>query len=1015
MSMNFIEPEKIEPEEIEMVSIDTVLETLPIQPEDKEWLRSLFSKNEMPRDTQRSFEFNLFHVKKSEKTSSNSFKVLFLDYLAAFPDYFDKDKLSCERIKILPELFTQKQDDKPVVFQAYVADIRSSIKHFKQTDSAFSEAYDKKKQEVREASSLAERICYYIKLQSLPKRTYETGEKPAVLDEKYPMRLVSELEEIRKPCPEFIINAISLPFLLYGKEWFTCIKEALSLFKNYFNVKKPRTNIDPQPLYYNVFYDIDSVIILDVLFNYILNPDSTFLGALIKGEYSKLIEPIRDEIEYLDWSLSAFISEKNLHQNYFGRCRLFLRYLKYLAYNPLEDDNRELFRELSFMKHDVQGNTIRDVLNSIARERNITDSDGVSWTFPSQQKEADDLYEEFIDVIARGAASYPVSIFISPERIQAIDNRYSYSEHEFKTFKQYCEKIKLRTSDDALLVGQFWFVKFHGDLTNDVSHYDVYNFAEKEEFFYKNIFSPFSDDEEFVCRFLSIPQEFFSPFSDDEEFFCGLHDLSSPISDDEEFVIQFSIIPQDFHEKIKIASEYWALYYLACWILKHEKEPYTSDAFTAASNLLMREKISFPNKIVNFILSNNEFDKLINNTHGRGRNSADLLLYNIFAAIGGNDKFRMILEYDSYPEGNLSLYYIRYLYIHERFVQQDFLDFLFTLNKQVPERYKLYGDEVYPLIIIQTACQKGILTEKTVLTILYDRAIQETDPSCIELYKLLKFCSGRIANISLFTYFAEQIEALETRCGKMLRTFRAIEQGEFSEYEESFLYDCAQLSVNFLYEKTGKVWKVLKPLIIAFRASKRVLLTSNLESIPNKYHFHSLPEMITSFFNEQQDQNILRELRADMANDLIDYFIPIKEKENGKTKHQAEQYTGFERKEEGFDLNLREPSPFWRYAYIRALADLGVKMDPKGHFFHNQLEKVSQTDPSKQVREAAMKTLKELDENRSGITGANHKKCLYEAFWWLKYAHMLSLGRDVDPKGANDERIGKRKWGRWRY
>ena len=581
----------------------------------------------------------------------------------------------------------------------------------------------------------------------------------------------------------------------------------------------------------------------------------------------------------------------------------------------------------------------------------------------------------FANAIAQGAAVNLTSL--SPERIQAVINRYS--EHELKNFRRYCKKIELKISDDAILIGQAWFIIFNGDPAGDFP----FNGEREKEILYKYIFSPFSDDEAFVCRFLSIPQE--------------------------------------LHLKNKNAGKVWVSYCLACWILKHEKEPDTSNVFEAASRLLMREKIIFPEKIVSLIHSSIELDMLVNNIHDREIDAVDLLLYKVIAAIDGGDKWERMLEVINEHEDLFSLYLVRYRYTNEKFVQQDFLDYLFALKEPIPSSFKKCTGEIYPLYIIQAVDKHNMLTEQLDLNVFYERAIQETEPSCIELYKFLKLKSY-CHNIK-FANSAEQINSLKIRCGKMLRTIWFIEKENFSEGERNLYYACAWLAVKYLLD-TGKAWKALKPLIIAFRTSNKVLLKSDLQSINHrdymdfslifdsydKYCFKDgLPEMIesiyyTSFIESLLDQKGIKEIRADMANDLIDYFTPIKEQEDGKTKHQAEQYTEFERKEEGFDLNLREPSPFWRYAYIHALADLDVKMDLKGHYFHNQLEKVSQTDPSNEVRKAARKTMEKLDANRLGITGVNHGKYLIKAFWWLKLAHMLSLGEKVDKDRANSMR-----------
>jgi hypothetical protein len=154
--------------------------------------------------------------------------------------------------------------------------------------------------------------------------------------------------------------------------------------------------------------------------------------------------------------------------------------------------------------------------------------------------------------------------------------------------------------------------------------------------------------------------------------------------------------------------------------------------------------------------------------------------------------------------------------------------------------------------------------------------------------------------------------------------------------------------------------------------------------------------MITSFFRIE-NQEKLKELRYDMANDFAEYLKPA------KNERQAEKYTQKER--ESFDLSYTEPSPYWRYAYVRALGDLGIKTDRRGHFFHKILENVSENDPSEDVKAAAKKVMEELDSLRKGYSGANHKKCLFEAFWWLKQAHVISLGGKVDSKKANDLRI----------
>jgi len=1001
---------KDEPKETKYIPIDTIFNAVSLKSEYKKWLHDLLSEDEIPDEIQSDLE-NSFRelINKSIEIGSNSFKVLFLFYyrgdyksvLYMLPDNFDENKLLLERIKIIPDLFTQKQNGKPVVFQAYVAHILDGIQIIAKPGSAFLAAYSKNKQEIREASSLTERGCYYIKLQDLQKHADEIKEKPTALfdesevsflqrnaDEKYSMSLVSELEETSCNISVF------LPFLLYGKEQFISILIAfLALLsvdlddKNFF-VKFKEINKIPQwneknnihEIFFElaikykeisiidmVFKEVDVARIPSVFFNYICNPNPSFYRELIKGEYSNLIEPIRSVIEYFDQLLITIII-KNPHQIYDKRLQVFIDYIKYMG-RKAPERKTALLQELSSMKYNDQDNDIQNILNSIVEEFTNIDT-----------QKADTFYNE-------------------------------------RDLKKYYGKIKPKTSEEALLAVQDWYDKFPGTRVNFGPEYYISEFIDRGEYISRNFFNPFSDDEEFVCRFLSIPQ--------------------------------------NLQWRNNTASIYWVLSFLAYWIVKHDENQDASNVFEAATHLLMREKITFPPKIINFILSNNELDKINENiTHKSEINEADLFLYNVFAAINENDKCKSILEVICEPEKHFPIYFIQYYYNHDEFVQQEFLDFLFALNKQVPkfkQLSKFFKDEdeereeIYPLDIIKAACKEDKLTKQIVLkklpdyiinckqrkkllsseklkkhfsylidmkndecqkdsiidfiTVFYKRAIQETEPSCIELYTFLSFYSyfRDNADLALLMDFTDHLETIKTKCGKMLRNFRFIEQENISEDERNFRYDCAWLAANCIFDKTEKAWKAIKPLIIAFRMSKKTLLLNNLNWLPST----KLLEMISAFFNIG-NQKILKELREDMANDFIDYFTPIK---NTKTRKQEEQYTKYELDEEGFTLELREPSPFWRYAYIRALADLGVKMDSKGHFFHQQLEKISQTDPSKKIREAAMKTQKKLDANRSGITGANHYKSLFEAFWWLRYAHMRSLGEEIDIIKANDLRI----------
>jgi len=1049
-----------EPDVQQTVLVSVVLKKISVSPENKEWLYSLLLRNEIPSELQSDFKYYLEElVKKSGEAGSSSFKVLFLFYywrlssahygiLSLLSDCFDKDKLSRERIKIFPELFTQKLNDKPEVFQAYVVNILDGIHDYAEKDKNFSEAYQKKLQEIRASSSFEERAVYYVKLvfQNMPKHTYKEGEKSTTqetldsfldfwekdfLNMPYSLKLIAELEGMRenelyvrhfppgKLIPKYNISAF--PFIVCGKELYTCIHKTTQLFlsKNPLQsfsistdeiaqIKIPRWNENNyiHEIFFNfahklalisnnkdismlildnIFDGVNAVDIPYIFFEHIENHLNSIYGVLLKDGYSDIIEPIRAELEYLDCALTTDTNDP--HEIHFEKSRLFLDYIYKLSHSAPED-KLELFQELCFKRSrknyhfQIIGETIKDILDWVAQE--IIHGE---WRFPEQKKKANELYEEFVDMIAEGAAKYPVELFLSEGWIN-ITNDYGLD-----VFKRYCEKLELKSPKDALFVSEFWFKMFYLEqpfFSSVIS--SSYRYSSKLDkegpFFYKNVFCKFIDNEDFICRFLSIPQN-----------------SSSALS--------------------------LAVYCLACLVLyQKNKDENISDTISdvkKASKLLYDEKITFPDKIVKFIQSYKIPDGLLGNGYD---NEARRFLFYFITALDG-EQYQNILKSLSSTEEHFPLFYIRYKYSREKFISEEFLDFLFNLKNP-----SLFGNknEFYNLELIQEACKEGVLRKQIVLekvsdyieknrkilfkssgikgfityffieiekdetyevqtnffTRFCERAAQENEDSNTELNIFYKIWS----NFSIDTILEKNTDInnlLVTRFCKMLNNFRKnIEQKEFPEGGFNFP------ASDFILERTGDIWKALKPLILAFRASKDILLNESLNNIPNIISI-SLLNKITSFFRIE-DQEKLKDLRYNMANDFAEYLKPA------KNERQAEKYTQKEKETQGFDLSYTEPNPYWRYAYVRALGDLGIKTD-RGHYFHKILEKVSEKDPSEDVKSAAKKLMEKLDSIRKGYSGANHKKCLFEAFWWLKNAHMLSLGGKVDSKKALEQRI----------
>jgi hypothetical protein len=262
--------------------------------------------------------------------------------------------------------------------------------------------------------------------------------------------------------------------------------------------------------------------------------------------------------------------------------------------------------------------------------------------------------------------------------------------------------------------------------------------------------------------------------------------------------------------------------------------------------------------------------------------------------------------------------------------------------------------------------------------------------------------------LELYSWFPEAVvnfvssspgreERILERCGELLGKFRG-------DPDNPELFGMA-VSALWLLSCFRPYWKGLNPFLIAFRNSRALLLEGNLAPKNN-----TLAQEVVHFFYKDNKEE-LRRLRQDMADGFADRLKPA------KRPRDREAYTGFEQKQEGFDLSLVEPNPFWRCAYIKALSDLGVGADGKGHSFKKILRTVAEKDPSPRVRDAAEKAVKKLNLLREGLVGGNHRKRLCQAFWWLRQASLLSLGREIDEKGARDLRIkeGRRDFRCWDY
>lgn len=208
-------------------------------------------------------------------------------------------------------------------------------------------------------------------------------------------------------------------------------------------------------------------------------------------------------------------------------------------------------------------------------------------------------------------------------------------------------------------------------------------------------------------------------------------------------------------------------------------------------------------------------------------------------------------------------------------------------------------------------------------------------------------------------------------------------------------------AVCLLAEYQG-IWSGMKPMLLAWRAlgapavarDLRYWNESGLEPVPQPWsqlvmwpiallHSHARAE-------EVRDPH-LHCLRCELADYCLDRLLDKLD----KSKRAAA------RAPRSSD-EMKEPSAEWRYAYIRAFSVLGV--NPKGSA-RSRLEISCEIDPDESVRDAAATVLNTAIRNESLPEDVSPRRAVLSALWWLRQGHLLALGLEPDPDGAQRTRV----------
>ena len=189
-------------------------------------------------------------------------------------------------------------------------------------------------------------------------------------------------------------------------------------------------------------------------------------------------------------------------------------------------------------------------------------------------------------------------------------------------------------------------------------------------------------------------------------------------------------------------------------------------------------------------------------------------------------------------------------------------------------------------------------------------------------------------------------------------------------------------------------WKRLKPLLLAFTEMTEHAVTSDLRPWPEPDRDDPpLPYSQIPLWIEiaMYPQNLQDEIKRDPClQDLREEFAAFC---LGRLKT---------RKSAGHaDAKFVEPRPYWRQCYVQALAALRV--NPGGRA-HRTVFWLLNNDPDETVRayaKKAHKRIRHLDRKKPNLDdGASPRRPLFEAFWWLRQAHLLELGGEIDDAGA---------------
>ncbi len=197
-------------------------------------------------------------------------------------------------------------------------------------------------------------------------------------------------------------------------------------------------------------------------------------------------------------------------------------------------------------------------------------------------------------------------------------------------------------------------------------------------------------------------------------------------------------------------------------------------------------------------------------------------------------------------------------------------------------------------------------------------------------------------------------------------------------------------------------WRCLKSLLLAFTEMRVPAVASDLRSWPESereappHPYSQVPMWIgiamypQNLRDEMKRDPHLQGLREEFAKFCLER-LKTKKVDINRRKNVSDYA----------DEDFVEPRPIWRQCYVQAVTALRV--NPGGRA-HRTLFWLSKNDPDENVREYAQRShrqIRHLNRNKPNLErGASPRRPLFEAFWWLRQSHLLTLGKKVDQAAA---------------